>query len=235
MTNPKLVRISRGLSIRERLLEIVEFAEREENRRLPTERKLTELLGISRGPLRTLLAELEADGLIWRHVGRGTFAGPRPTSADVNLKLVCEHSSPSELLEARIVVEPQLAALAAVRASATEISELSQMGRKCASAADYDIYEKWDESLHRAIALASRNRTLVALFNGLNAVRKEIVWGRIRPQRKRMERRQQHIFSEQHMVIVRAIGSRDADAARQAMRQHLESFSNLYHSIEPEV
>ena len=236
MTNFALVTqsatMSRRPDPRRALLEIVKAANRQDGGRLPTERRLTEILGITRGPLRSLLAELEANGLIWRHVGRGTFAGRRPANADIDLKLVCEHSSPNELLEARIVVEPQLAGLAATRASAVEITELGQMAKKCAAATTYDLYEKWDESLHHAIALASRNRTLIAVFNGLNAVRREVVWARIRPRQKRMERRQQLAFSQQHAEIVRTIGSREPEAARQAMCEHLESFNNLYHSIE---
>ena len=217
---------------RRALLDIIKAASRTDGGRLPPERRLTEALGIKRGPLRNLLAELEAEGLIWRHVGRGTFAGRRPANADADLKLVCEHSSPTELLEARIVVEPHLAALAAVRASGIEVAELEQMARKCAAATSYDLYEKWDESLHRAIAVASRNRTLIAVFNGLNAVRREIVWARIRPRQKQMEREQQRSFSRQHDEIVRTIRLRNPEAARQAMRDHLESFNVLYHSIE---
>jgi DNA-binding FadR family transcriptional regulator len=231
MTNLELVRSSGDEATRRKLLGIVAAAERTEGRSLPPERELTARLGIKRGRLRLLLAELEADGRIWRHVGRGTFAGRRPVQADPDLKLVCEHSSPSELLEARLVVEPELAALAATRASAAEISDLRLTARKCAGAAGFAVYERWDENLHTAIARASRNRTLIALFNGLNAVRREVIWDRLREQHRRLGPEQQSGFAAQHEAIVRAITSRDAEAARQAMREHLESFARLYSSI----
>ena len=48
------------------------------NDRLPPERALCLQFGVMRGELRKALAELESDGLIWRHVGRGTFIGARP-------------------------------------------------------------------------------------------------------------------------------------------------------------
>lgn len=53
--------------------------------RLPPERELAQALGISRADLRKALAVLEAENLIWRHVGKGTFIGSRPidTHADV--------------------------------------------------------------------------------------------------------------------------------------------------------
>ena len=229
MTNLELVKQPASDNLRRRLLEIVAAAERRGDGRLPPERELTVRLAIKRGLLRRLLAELEAGEKIWRHVGRGTFAGRRPVQADPDLKLVCEHSSPTELLEARLVIEPQLAAFAATRASDAEIAELRMMARKCAAAISYAVYEKWDESLHGAIARTARNRTLIALFNGLNAVRREVIWNRIRNQR--LDREQQGFFSTQHEEIVRAIGLHDPESARQAMRRHLESFGRLYLSI----
>ena len=226
MTNLKLVRPAADTHLRRKLLDIVAAAERAHDGRLPPERELTARLAVKRGRLRQLLAELEADEKIWRHVGRGTFAGRRPVQADTDLRLVCEHSSPSELLEARLVVEPQLAAFAATRASDAEIGELRATARKCAAAISYPVYEKWDEALHGAIARASRNRTLIALFNGLNAVRREVIWDRLR--HHKLDRGQQAFFSRQHEAIVRAIGAHDAESARQAMRRHLESFDRLY-------
>jgi DNA-binding FadR family transcriptional regulator len=229
VTNLKLVRQRADDHLRRSLLQIVAAAERTSGGRLPPERELTAQLAVKRGYLRQLLAELEAEEKIWRHVGRGTFAGRRPVKADTDLRLVCEHSSPSELLEARLVVEPQLAAFAATRASDADIAELRAMARKCAAAISYPVYEKWDEGLHGAIARAARNRTLIALFNGLNAVRREVIWNRLR--HRRLDREQQTFFSGQHAAIVRAIETHDAEQARQAMRQHLESFDRLYLSV----
>ena len=80
-----------------------------------------------------------------------------------------------------------------------------------------------------AIARATRNRTLIAMFNGLNAVRREVIWNRM--QNRRLGRDQQVLFSRQHDAIVGAIEAHDAELARQAMRVHLESFDLMYLSI----
>jgi len=56
--------------------------------RLPPERELAVLLGVSRSGLREGLEILEAEGRIWRHVGKGTFVGPRPIQAATGLDLV---------------------------------------------------------------------------------------------------------------------------------------------------
>jgi GntR family transcriptional regulator, transcriptional repressor for pyruvate dehydrogenase complex len=231
MTNGRLVIQRPEPDPRGRLDDILAEAHHADEHRLPTERRLTQLLGIKRGPLRRLLSELEAEGKIWRHVGRGTFAGERPVHADVDLKIVCEHSSPTEVLEARTAIEPQLAALAAVRASAKEIAELSQLAKKCASAPNFDVYEKLDKRFHGGIARASGNRALIALFNGLNAVRREVVWKRLRQRYPKLERQQQTLFTEQHFKIVQEMDRHDSEGARKAMRSHLTSFDSLYLSI----
>ncbi|MEL0252207.1 MAG: GntR family transcriptional regulator, partial [Novosphingobium sp.] len=79
--------------------------------RLPPEPKLSEELGVSRGRLRTLLKRLESEGAIWRHVGKGTFVGPRKL---VDSNPVAASFSVDDILQARTALEPQLAALAAI-------------------------------------------------------------------------------------------------------------------------
>lgn len=218
--------------LRQRLLDVIASTEPAADGRLPTERRMAEILGVGRGPLRRLLAELEADSKIWRHVGRGTFLGTRPTGSDAALRIVSEHTSPAELLEARLVVEPGLAAFAALRSSAAEVAQIAQLSRKAAAAPSYSLYEKWDEALHSAIADASRNRTLIAVHAGLNELRRELIWRPIEEQRRRLDREVQRQRSQEHETVVAAIRNRDPGAARAAMRTHLKSFQSLYSSVE---
>ena len=74
--------------------------------------------------------------------------------------------------------------------------------------------------MHRTVAEATRNTVLVALFDQLNAVRRAIVWGRLRakPDHPPVDH---HSFDE-HAAIVAAIAERNRDAAYQAMYDHLE-------------
>ena len=55
--------------------------------RLPPERELCQQLGVSRGELRKALATLEAEGQLWRHVGKGTFIGARPAESLADLSV----------------------------------------------------------------------------------------------------------------------------------------------------
>src|SRR3546814_19599628 len=92
--------------------------------RLPPERTLAAELRVSRGPLRKALERLEARGRIWRHVGRGTFVGPRPASHEARLSVVGEATSPPDLLEMHLILEPQIARLASMRTTAHELGHL---------------------------------------------------------------------------------------------------------------
>jgi DNA-binding FadR family transcriptional regulator len=202
------------------------------NSRLPPERTLSRQLGVSRSLLRRALAELEAEGQIWRHVGRGTFVGSRPLESASDIDYVSSHTTPRELMEARLLIELGLARLAASHASNADIRELEHCIRKTKSAADWRIYEIWDINLHRAIAAAAHNTCLMALFDILNAVKRSVVWAR--PREVPLARKLDHHSFSEHDAIISAIIGRDPVRAEAAMRRHLESVrERLMEVMEP--
>lgn len=218
------------VNLRETLLELIEHHKLSTHARLPTERELAETLGVSRWSVRKALATLEAEGRLWRHVGRGTFVGPRPAFRDQHLELLCEHGSPTELIDARMLLEPRMAALATVRATRAEIERMSEACHKCRTARDIETYEVWDEAFHRAVATAAHNDLLMSVFNGLNAVRKATVWGHLRRSALRPERRR--LYARQHEAIVVAINNRSPQVAERAMWEHLKALENTYRRVE---
>src|SRR5262249_47388564 len=127
------------------------------NSRLPPERELSVMLSLSRSALREGLEVLEAEGRIWRHVGQGTFVGTRPAPEPATLSLISARTSPSEVLETRLLVEPLLARLAALRASEAEIAQMQRLLEKSEAARDAKTWELWDGRLHRAVAEAAHN------------------------------------------------------------------------------
>ncbi|MCS6878809.1 MAG: FadR family transcriptional regulator [Geminicoccaceae bacterium] len=191
------------------------------DKRLPPERELAHMLGVSRGTLRKALAVLEAEGTIWRHVGRGTFVGDRPVEPLLDLSDVIRRTSPAHVMEARFLLEPELARLAALNGTAADLDELRLCLRQSRLAPDWRSYEYWDNRLHRGIAQATGNTVLLALLDGLDTIRRAIAWGRLRrgPQRPPPDH---HSFAE-HEAVVAAIAERDPQAAATAMRRHLAS------------
>jgi DNA-binding FadR family transcriptional regulator len=204
-----------------RLRDFIADSERQLDGRLPPERELCALIGVSRGQLRSALARLEAEGQIWRHVGKGTFVGSRPMEAATDPEAIARRTSPAEVMRARLLIEPEVASLAALNATAADIVEMRVCLKRSYGAASWRQYESWDNRLHRVIAGATRNTLLVALLDTLTAVRRAVTWGRLRAPSTRPER-DHHSFAE-HEAIVAAIEDRDVRRARDLMRKHLES------------
>ncbi|WP_114284945.1 FadR/GntR family transcriptional regulator [Candidatus Halocynthiibacter alkanivorans] len=190
------------------------------NARLPAERQLCSELGLSRGKLRKALALLEAEGQIWRHVGRGTFIGPRPVINLNDVEYLSEQSRPTEVMEARMAIEPQLAKLAAVHGTASNFAEMRRCQKRCHSAREWRVYEAWDNNFHQAIATATCNKLLISLFDTLNIVRRSTVWGQLRS--TQLPPADHGSFAE-HEAIYEAIVGRNPDLAADHMRSHLKS------------
>ena len=188
--------------------------------RLPPERELCESLGVSRGELRKALAILEAEGHLWRHVGRGTFIGQRPVD-ESDVGTLTSQTNPAEVMRTRLLLEPAFAREAALNARAADIDEIRICIGRSRHAESWRQYENWDNRFHRAVARASGNSLLLGLFDTLNAVRRAVVWGRLRSDAKAPSK-DHHSFAE-HERIAYAIETRDVEEAGRAMRQHLES------------
>lgn len=204
-----------------RLRDFLATARLGEDGRLPPERELAQSLDIGRGALRKALATLQAEGLVWRHVGKGTFMGERPMDTVADINAMVQRTNPIEVMGARIAFEPEVARCAALNATPAHIAELRSCMLKAQQAPTWRLYEQWDNRLHRAIAEASRNSLLLGLLDTLNAVRRAVTWGRLRetPIRPPPDH---HSFAE-HARIVEAIAERDGTGAADAMRRHLRS------------
>ena len=198
------------------------LAERELNLndRLPPERVLCVALGISRAGLRQALGVLEEEGQVWRQVGRGTFIGARPVLNLQEVQFLSSVSSPAQIIDARLSVEPGLAFVAASQALASDVAELRLCHARCQRAGTWQVFEAWDNRFHYAIAAATKNKLLMTLFETLNAVRRSQVW---RTMRAGDGPRAGHTTFTEHEAILLAVVRRDAEAAADAMRLHLQS------------
>ena len=192
--------------------------------KLPPERQLTDELGMSRSTLRKALDALERDGLIWRHVGKGTFvadAGPqRPIGAMVELG---RQLTPFRMMRARMVIEPAIAREAAVNASGDALMRMRLAIDRSKAATTWNDYEMQDDLFHRTVAEASDNLLLLSLFDQLNEVRRAVAWGSVTRQSVRPSL--DHSSFDEHDAIAAAIAGRDPKAAYEAMRAHLSSVS----------
>lgn len=188
-----------------------------EDGRLPPERELAASLGVSRAALRKALATLEADGQLWRHVGKGTFLGVRPHGPIGDVAAVARQSAPATVMEARLALEPECARLAARNATGAQIAALQSLLRR-PRAMNWRQFEGLDAEFHRALVAASGNTLLLHLFDTLSAIRRAVTWGRRRDSAGPPP--DHHSFAE-HAAIVAAVAERDPAAAQAAMRAHI--------------
>lgn len=203
-----------------RLRTFLEAGPFDRNQKLPPERLLAVQIGISRRALRRGLEVLEAEGRIWRHQGKGTFLGPRPAEPSGSLEELSKRTHPLEVMDVRLEIEPALARLASLRASNGDIERLLRLAEKTASTTDADARELWDSALHRAIAEAAGNNLLLVMFDMVDRIRQDTAWRFLRERARSRDRQQ--IYVEQHHRVIAAIAKREAHAAEQAMREHLE-------------
>ncbi len=192
------------------------------NQKLPPERQFCPILGVSRAELRKALAEMEADGLIWRHVGRGTFIGSRPVHNLDDVDFLRQLANPVQMMDARLVIEPELAGLAARNGTPSDFEEIRKCNQRCRAAEEWRSYEAWDNNFHHAIAKATHNKVLLYLFDTFNVVRRSVVWGQVRSTKRPAP---DHFSFDQHDAILSAIAARDGAEAAAQMREHLRSVS----------
>jgi DNA-binding FadR family transcriptional regulator len=192
--------------------------------RLPAERTLTAQLGVTRNTLRKALDALERDGIIWRHVGKGTFVAATSDDLDKMTKSpvsLGKQLTPFKMMRARLAIEPAIAREAAINASGDVIARLTDTIQRMRAAPSWKQYETQDDVFHREVAEASDNLLLLSVFDQLNMVRRAVAWGAVK--RHSVRPPADHGSFAEHEDIVLSITNRDPASAHEAMRKHLRS------------
>lgn len=188
---------------------------------LPSERELAEQFGVSRTAVREAVKALRQKGLLEIRPGRGTFItnGTSDTvrnSLGMLMKIGITKGS-GDLVEVREILEPEIAALAATRMTDECISAMQEAVNIMDTALDnVDVFVEADLDFHLALAEGTQNLIIPILMDSIIDL--------LREQRKRtgltnggLQRGQIH-----HKKILDAVTRRDAQAARQAMQDHLK-------------
>lgn len=191
------------------------------NERLPPERELAQLIGVTRGELRKALAVLEREGLLWRHVGKGTFVGDSSPLKSFDPASLLQQCSPSDIMRARMTLEPAFAAQAAILATPRDIDDMVSVARRSRAATTWREYEACDNQFHKLIADSTQNLIISSMFDMLSSVRRAMVWGRRRTTSSNPPA--DHHSFEEHDQIIQAISAHDPSAASAMMIEHLLS------------
>ena len=228
----------RGRQLAELILATSERAGLGPGSRLPTERQLATDLGVTRSGIRHALAMLEAEGLISREVGRGTFlrepadaaagrhlyAGPPDGPVFAAAPPAVTDFAPADVMTIRRLIEPQAMPLVVMWATARDFQEMERCVAGGDHAVSYEEFETWDLALHRCIMAAAHSPLLAALYSIVESARHGQVWGDLK--RRSASRQRREIYQEDHRAIVAALRSRDGGTAVDAMRLHLARVSD---------
>ncbi len=192
--------------------------------RLPAERELAVSFGVSRSSLRQALKVLEIMGVISQRVGDGTYlnpAAPAILSEPMEFLILLDGISFHELMEARRIVEPELAARAAMRATLEDAAELAAVHAEMeACKTDSVRFVEADLKFHQTIFRISGNRVCSMMFTVVHhSVHKlmELTSSLVNPE---------HTLGL-HRRITTAIRKADAESARQRMIEHLDDAAGL--------
>lgn len=194
--------------------------------RLPPERDIAETFGVSRTVVREALIMLELENLVTVKKGSGVYVIGLPDDVlSEHDKLIEETDfGPFELLQARQLIESNIAAFAATQIVKSDILELRailEQERQILAQGILDDYSA-DEMFHIAISRATKNAVLEGLLDDLWQKRySSKMWDKLHSRIKDHSYRKKWLYD--HEKILQALQVRDAQAARQAMWQHLEN------------
>ncbi|MBB6345781.1 FadR/GntR family transcriptional regulator [Nonomuraea muscovyensis] len=206
-------------ALTERMLELIRTGGHRPGDRLPSTRELSQRFAVTTPTLREALRRLEATGAIEMRHGSGIYVGsaierivlPNPNMREMRGAQLLE------LLDARIVIEPPLAAMAARRARGDDLAELERVLGEAAThlrGEDAELHEA-NMTFHRATARLAGNSVLHEVVDSLltvhGAEQREIL-------QIFDDRRRDH---DEHHTILQAIVAGDAGAAEERMRAHL--------------
>lgn len=204
-----------------RLREMIHSGELRSGDRLPPERDLAKLFGVSRPSLRAGIRSLAAVGILQARQGAGTFVvktdgSPSLDSDPLRLMASLHGFTSGEMFEARRSLEMSIAALAAERATSDHLALMSEeITGMYASLDDPEQFLVHDMRFHQAVAAASGNRILTSLMNMVATILFDVRSQTVKRAKDLKE------SAEMHRHVYRAIRERSAEAARNAMRDHL--------------
>ncbi|KGX87058.1 FadR/GntR family transcriptional regulator [Pontibacillus litoralis] len=230
----KIVRKKVSLQVFDRIKEMIQEQDLKPGDKLPTEKELTELFGVSRTPVREALSILEASGITVPKQGGGSVIQPVSLTnmlEQIQLEFVDEEEV-LNLLETRIILESEAARLAASRRTEEDLVLLeTALDRLKQSQTDTQIGHKEDIAYHTAIVQATHNPILIRTVDSINHLYEKAIFYSLLQYMKLAENRAQ-ILAE-HEKVLDAIKKRDEEQAKETMYHHLlNSMKKFKRSME---
>jgi GntR family transcriptional repressor for pyruvate dehydrogenase complex len=200
--------------------------------KLPPERELAVMLGVSRNVVREAINTLAAMNIVNVRQGSGNFVSALDAESmtePLEFAVSLEKGTVLSLLETRLVLEPAIARLAAARATDEELDELDEWVSEAArSRVDPTHFLDTDIAIHGVVVRMARNPFLTRVMNSLSRLaRSGREFTNVNPDMRATALRD-------HREIAAALRERDPNRAETAMRNHLEHVQELLSAPPPQ-
>jgi DNA-binding FadR family transcriptional regulator len=200
-----------------------------EGSKLPTERELCVTFGAARNAVRQALEALEREGVVSRQVGRGTFVTPQ-AAMDTAHGGMSAGLSLQEILEVRVLLEPQAARLVIERATERDFEAMERCLEGIRNARDWSDHKEWKYELHLTMMRATQNRLLVQIFETIIRARRQDQWGRIGDTRNIPHDVRAATLDANERIVDALRDGRVSDAS-EAIRGYLNGIFASFHGI----
>ena len=188
------------------------------NERLPSERELATRFNAARGTIRTALEQLETAHLVRRKFGSGTFVSYQTEFGNED---IAEETSPLELIETRLAIEPYMVRLVILNANNRDLRRLEDVLDRALNTMDNpNDFSDADEAFHLMLATCSQNPLIIWMYRRINDIRSHNQWSA----RKNniLTREKINTYNNQHRLLLDAIRQRDQIKAAEIITSHLQ-------------
>lgn len=223
-------RITLSEQVAQQIASMISSGRWKDGDRLPSEGELCKMLHIGRSTLREALKSLAFVGMVRMRAGEGTYVAHGPSKLLERIftqGMLTTEQAVTDLCDTRILLETELAALAAQKATKREIGQLESLLKEMKSGANGpgDRFLNLDLEFHLTIADASKNRVMAQLLRTIRLLLEEYIVKSLQltdaPK----------LAYEGHAKILKALRERNEGNSRAAMREHLRKFQRGYKLI----
>ncbi len=194
--------------------------------KLPNELVLAEELGVSRTTLRDAITYLVSTNVLDRKRGKGTFVVNNQALYDDygfnDLNFM--HVRLKDLYEVRLIIEPEMTAIAAQNATDEELKEIVRYAEEIeASPVEGENNAEMNKRFHNAIAAATHNEFIIRLYQNISTAT-VIAFGS-----ESVVQKNDRVMLWGHRMITETMLNRDPEGAKLAMRLHIKQSIDFYH------
>lgn len=217
-----VTRQSMASSVAARILQVLHSNQADSGTILPPERRLAEELGVSRTTVREAISELALRGVVQRRHGSGTVLRVATAEAKSMLdRLASQDQNMSDIVDFRLSLEPQIAAMAAVRRTDADLIVLENICKTNPLELDQEGSYSLDYQFHLALATATQNHLILTLSQSMYE------WIAVARKQIHSTRNGRDTSFNGHVKIFEAVVAGDDTRAQIEMRTHIEGASQV--------